>query len=439
MSDYMFMLESHLSADQYRVVGRMRELAGEAGINVFLTGGAIRDMLGGFPVRDLDFTIEGSALKLAKVAEKKYGARIVAADDHRKSVQMLFPGGVTVELAMARQEKFAKSRAKPQISPATIHEDLQSRDFTINAIGLSLNRASVGLPIDPTNGIGDVERKEVRAIHNYSFYDDPARMIRMIRLKVRLGYTIDERTRLQYENAREAEMLTRITPEALGAELRQIAAEINVADVMQALANEKLLDLYSTALTGPKLNMAGFAKLQKARQMVPVGAEFKIHPTPLFLDVLMEKLNAKERSALIKAADISRAEVAAWQKLSAVAKKLEKELKSPKLNKASLVYSALVKAPGEAILYLLLNSTQRLVQDRIRNHFQKYLPMSLEITDELVAATGVAAGTPKFQKAKEQMILTKLDARPKKVAPAEEPPPPPMSSFARGPSVRHAR
>jgi tRNA nucleotidyltransferase/poly(A) polymerase len=354
---------------------------------------------------------------------------------------MHFPGGVTVELAMARQEKFAKSGAKPQISSATIHDDLRSRDFTINAIGLSLNRASLGLPIDPTNGIGDVERKELRAIHNYSFYDDPARMLRMIRLKVRLGYTIDERTGLQYENAREAEMLTRISPEALGAELRQMAAEVNVADMMQALADEKLLDLYSPALTGAKLNMPAFTKLQKARQLVPVGAEFKMNPLPLFLSVLMEPLNAKERSALIHAAVLEKSEVNAWQKLDAVAKKLEKELKNPKLNKASQVYTLISKAPGEAVIYLMLNSTQRIVQDRIRNHFQKYLPLSLEVTDEAVAAAGVAPGTPKFQKTKDQMILTRLDARPKKVAPAEEPvaPPPPMSSFARGPSVRHAR
>ena len=77
MGDYMFMLESHLSAEQFRVVGQMRQLAGDAGINLFLTGGAMRDMLGGFPVRDLDFTIEGNAIKLAKVAEKKFGATIV--------------------------------------------------------------------------------------------------------------------------------------------------------------------------------------------------------------------------------------------------------------------------------------------------------------------------------------------------------------------------
>ncbi len=437
----MFMLESHLSADQFRVVGKMRQLAGDAGTNVFLTGGAIRDMLGGFPVRDLDFTVEGSALKLAKAAEKAFDAVIVGTDDHRKSVEMRFPGGVTVELAMARQEKFAKSGARPQISPATIHDDLRARDFTINAIGLSLNRASLGLPIDPTNGIGDVERKELRAIHNYSFYDDPARMLRMIRLKVRLGYGIDERTRLQYENAREAEMLNRISAEALGAELRQMAAEVNVADMMQALADEKLLDLYSPVLTGSKLNMPAFTKLQKARQLVPVGAEFKMNALPLFLSVLLDPLNAKERAALIKAADLSKSEVTAWQKLESVAKKLEKDLKNPKLNKASQVYTLITKAPGEAVIYLLLNSTQRIVQDRIRNHFQKYLPLSMEVTDEAVAASGVASGSPKFQKAKEQMILTRLDARPKKVAPVEEPAPapPPMSSFARGPSVRHAR
>jgi tRNA nucleotidyltransferase/poly(A) polymerase len=286
-----------------------------------------------------------------------------------------------------------------------------------------------------------VERKEVRAVHNYSFYDDPARMIRMHRLKVRLGFTIDERTRLQYENAREAEMLTRISPEALGAELRQIAGEVSVADVIQVLIDEKLLELFSSALAGGKLDMQSLHKLQKARQMVPVGAEFKMHPLPLFLDVLTEKLNAKERSALIKAADISRGEVNAWQKLAGVAKKLEKELKNAKLNKASQVYSVITKAPGEAVLYLILNSSQRIVQDRIRNHFQKYLPLSLEVGDEEVAAAGIPPSSPKFAKAKEQMILTRLDARPKKVVTAEEPttPPPPMSSFARGPSVRHAR
>ena len=341
---------------------------------------------------------------------------------------------------MSRQENFAKSGGRPQIAPATIHEDLRCRDFTINAVALSLNKASLGLPIDPTNGIGDIERKELRTIHNYSFYDDPARMLRLIRFKARLGYAIDERTRAHFDNAREAEMLTRISREALGAELRKMAEEPNAGDLMEALEQEKLIELYSPALAGPKLNLQTFQKLQKARQLVPGGAEFRLHGLPLFLNVLLEKLNAKERAALIQTAGVTRAEANAYQKLDALAKKLERELKGAKLQKASQLYQALKNAPGEAILYLLLHSSQRLVQDRIKNYFQKHLPASLEVTDEMVAATGAAPGTPKFHRTKEQMILTRLDARPKKPAPEPEPPPaPPMSSFARGPSVRHAR
>jgi tRNA nucleotidyltransferase (CCA-adding enzyme) len=438
MSDYMFMLESHLSTDQFRVVGEMQTIAAAAGVNLFLTGGAMRDMLGGFPVRDLDFTVETSPLKLLKALDK-HGATVVATDDLRKCVELRFPGGVTAELAMSRQEKYPKAGGKPVVTPAAaIHEDLRARDFTVNAIALSLNKASLGLPIDPTNGVGDIERKELRAIHNYAFYDDPSRMLRLIRFKVRLNYTIDERTRLQYENAREAEMLQRVTPEALGAELRHIADEPLAGDVMKALEDEKLIGLYSEALAGPKLNLATFAKLQKARQTAPV--DYRIHAMPLFLAVLLEKLNAKERAALIQSAALTKAEIAAAQKIDAAANKLEKILKSAKLQKASQLYQVLVKAPGELVLYLMVYSDQRLVQDRIKNYFAKYLPASLEITDEMVAATGVAPGTPKFQRAKEEMILTRLDARPKKpAAEPEPPPPPPMSSFARGPGPRAPR
>ena len=283
MSDYMFMLESHLSADQFRVVGQIQELAASAGAGVFLTGGAMRDMLGGFPVRDLDFTVEGSGPKLARAAEQKFGAQAVSTDELRKAVELRFPNGVTAEIGTAHSERFAKSGAKPQVAPATIHEDLRARDFTVNAIALSLNKASLGLLIDPTNGAGDIERKELRAIHNYAFYDDPSRLLRMIRFKVRLGYAIDERTKLQAENAREAEMLTRISPAALGEELRHMAKEPNSADLVHALEEEKLLTLYSPALTGPKANAAGLTKLQKARQMAPFGWDLRANWLPLFL------------------------------------------------------------------------------------------------------------------------------------------------------------
>ena len=441
MSDYMFMLESHLTGEQFRVVGQMQAAGAATGLSLYLTGGAMRDVLGGFPVRDLDFTVEGNPAKLVKVMTTMHGGVVVSTDEPKKSTQLRFEGGVTMEIAMARSERFAKSGARPTIEPATIHDDLRCRDFTVNAIGLSLNKASLGLLVDPTNGVGDIERKELRAVHNYSFYDDPSRMLRLIRFKVRLGYVIDERTRLQYENAREAEMLTRISAEALGRELRNLAAEPDSHDQLAAIEQEKLIELYLPELTGAKLNLPVFSKLQKARHMVPFGLDFRINTLPLFLYVLFEKLNSKERATLIGAAELTKVEAAAPEKLAGSAKKLEKDLKSPKLQKASQLYAVLSKAPGEQVLYLDVYSTQRIVHDRIRNYFQKYLPAALEVTNEVVAATGVAQGTPKFQRVKEEMIVARLDARPKKPAAAPEPlpPPPPMSGFVRGSGMRQAR
>jgi tRNA nucleotidyltransferase/poly(A) polymerase len=122
MSDYMFMLESHLSTDQFRVVSEMQKVASGMGVSLYLTGGALRDMLGGFPVRGLGFTTECNALKFAKVAEQKHGAEVVETDEHLKLANLKFFNGITCEVRMARAEKFAKSGSKTcaaAISPST--------------------------------------------------------------------------------------------------------------------------------------------------------------------------------------------------------------------------------------------------------------------------------------------------------------------------------
>src|SRR5215467_12588146 len=177
MSDYIYMLESHLSPDQNRVVEETQAAAALANVNVFLTGGAMRDMLGGFRIRDLDFSVEGNALKLAKAVAERGGAELEAVDEHRRSAELLFPSGVTAQIVMSRQEKYGKPGARPQVSAATIQEDLRGRDFTVNAIALSLNKASRGLLLDPTNGLADLERRELRTLNTYTFYDDPSRLI----------------------------------------------------------------------------------------------------------------------------------------------------------------------------------------------------------------------------------------------------------------------
>jgi tRNA nucleotidyltransferase (CCA-adding enzyme) len=212
MSDYMFMLESHLSADQSRAVSEIQAAATHANLNVFLTGGAMRDMLGGFPMLDIDFTIEGNASRWRRRWRRRAARRFSPRTITGSWRIWFFPSGVHATTGMARQEKYAKPGTKPTVKPATIHEDLRGRDFTINSIALSLNPASRGLLLDPNNGVGDLERKELRAVSNYTLYDDPIRLLRLLRFKVRLGFTIEERTKMQYDNAREAQLETRIAP-----------------------------------------------------------------------------------------------------------------------------------------------------------------------------------------------------------------------------------
>lgn len=438
MSDYMFMLDSHLTGEQSKTVASVREAAENDNLNVFLTGGAMRDMMGGFRIRDVDFTIEGPAVKFAKTLAHKMQAEVLTVDETRKSVELLFPGNVSGSISMARQERYAKPGGKPQVQPATIHEDLRGRDFTVNAIALSLGKASRGLLLDPTNGLGDLARKELCTTSNYALYDDPVRVLRLIRLRTRLGFTVSERTMAQYANVREAQLENRISAASLEHEIRQIALDPLPGDILKALEDEKLLHLFSPALSGPKLNLAGFQKLQKARQSLPFGLDLPIDSYSLFLFLLFEKLSPKERSQLLKAVPLPKNEVDAAAKLENRANKVEKELATATLKRPSALYAVLSKVPGEILLFLLMRSGQRLVLDRIRNHLQKYLPMAQEVTEKDVLEKGVQPGSPKYAKIYQQLVNARLDARPKKVIVEEPPPPPPpgpgrrsASSFGR--------
>jgi tRNA nucleotidyltransferase (CCA-adding enzyme) len=421
MSDYMFMLESHLSADQNRAVAELIKEASHANVNLFLTGGAMRDMLGGFQVRDLDFTVEGNALKLAKTVATRTHARVLETDDNRKSTELLFPTGVRAEISMSRQEVYPRTGARPQVTPAPIQDDLRRRDFTINAIALSLNRGSRGLLIDPTNGLADLGNKELRATHSYTFFDDPARLLRLIRFRVRFGFTVDERTERQYQNAREAGVEKYIAGRDLFEELRSIAEEQSAADVLRAFEKDGMLAIFSETLAGPKLSFLSLAKLERLKRLFPVNDGFGVGGLAPFLSVLTEKFNPRERTALAKTLEMRRSELDMWQKLEPRVKKLEHELKSARLRQPSQIYQVVSKAAGEEILYLMYRSGQKIVQDRLRNYLQKYYPAAQEVTDAEVEKAGAKPGTAKFAKLKEQLIITRLNTR-KKPAP---PPPPP--------------
>jgi tRNA nucleotidyltransferase (CCA-adding enzyme) len=430
MSDYMFMLESHLSADQNRVLEQVQAAAGAAGVNLFLTGGGMRDMLGGFQIRDLDFSVEGNALKVARALEENAGVRIVALDENRRTAELVFPGGVTAQVGMSRKERYAKSGSKPQVTPAAIQEDLCGRDFTINAMALSLNRASRGLLLDPTNGLADLGHREIRSTHPYVFYDDPGRLLRLVRLRVRLAFTVEERTRAQYDNARAAQLEKLIPAHTLFEELKHTADEPSVSEVVRALDEEGLLALCSPALSGSKLNLAALVRLEKAERLVESANGAVTPKLAPFLYALTAKLTPKEKLAFAKAVEIPKAEMELWRNLEPRARKLEQALKSARVKKPSHVYEALSGAPRDELVFLLCYSAHRVVQERIRNYIQKYLPAMQEVPQAEWDAIEGQPGTAKYNRNRHVLVAAHLDVRPRK--PPEPEPAPPVEAAMRG-------
>src|SRR6202022_2404809 len=201
MADYIYLLENRLSAAQQAALLAVREVARAKGVTVFLVGGAVRDMTSGSPVRDLDVVVQGNPLKLKKDIEKTKGV-ITGEHEAGQSLFVRFPGGVRMEIGSTLSVTYPKP-GKPAFKPATILDDLRRRDFTANAMALSLNDGSYGLLMDPLNGVADIENRELRLVSNYGFIEDPVRMIRAARFSARLGWQMDERTQQRYETGKQ--------------------------------------------------------------------------------------------------------------------------------------------------------------------------------------------------------------------------------------------
>ncbi|MCA1610640.1 MAG: hypothetical protein LC780_07230 [Acidobacteria bacterium] len=172
-------------------------MAAADGVRIAVVGGVVRDRL--LKLRgadgDVDVTVEGDAIALARRAARSSG---LALKVHERfgTATLSAAGGWSIDLARARREIYRRPGALPEISPATIEEDLARRDFTVNAMAVELSQpSSEALFHDPFGGGADLGRRLLRVLHARSFEDDPTRALRAVRYANRLGLRIERRTR----------------------------------------------------------------------------------------------------------------------------------------------------------------------------------------------------------------------------------------------------
>src|SRR5207302_8722516 len=165
---------------------------------------------------------------------EKGGAKVLVEDEKYRHVEVLFAGDCEGSISAARDDYYVRPGTRPELRWSTIMEDLRRRDFSLNAIAISLNPASRGLLLDPTNGLSDIERGEVRALTIHSFTNQPVRLLRVLRFSSRMGFKLAGRTEEWFDLAIERELHHTITPEDAGTELRSLAREENPAAILKS-------------------------------------------------------------------------------------------------------------------------------------------------------------------------------------------------------------
>src|SRR5450432_2743032 len=361
MADYIYTMELRLTPNQQKGVTLVQEIARAAGMNVYLTGGAVRDIISGLPIRDLDFTVQGNPLKLQKDFERA-GAVIGGSDDDTKTLYVTLPGSVRAEVSSARSEHYEKTGKPPIVTPATLIEDLRRRDFTVNAMALSLNPGSRGLLMDPYNGAADIEAKVLRVLHNYAFVEDPSRLLRASRFSARFHWPLEERTQARYDAAKENNYIEYITNKAIGYEIEQLAYEEDPLHIVRVLEKEGWLKVLNPHWTSAKVDTAQLGQLLKTRQqMTELG--YAPDPAPAVMYFLTARLGDKDIADMRK--QIPRKDlVEAWRDLEDHAKELAKRLVGKEAATPSRAWKLLSEARPEMILFLALTARQQAVMQK---------------------------------------------------------------------------
>jgi tRNA nucleotidyltransferase (CCA-adding enzyme) len=444
MADYIYTMEIRLTPDQMKGVNLVQEVARNAGITLYLTGGAIRDIISGFTIRDLDFTVQGNPLKLQKDFERA-GAQLAGHDEDTRTLFLVLPGNVRAEIGMARTEVYEKVGRAPVITPASIQEDLRRRDFTVNAMALSLNEGSRGLLLDPFNGVADIEAKLLRILHNYSFVEDPSRLIRATRFAARFHWPLEERTQQRYDAAKENKYIEHISRSAVGHEIAQLAHEDDPLSVVRALEKEEWLKVLHPHWSSTKVDTNGLALLMKTRQqMVDLG--YTVDPSAAVMHFLTARLSDKDISDLRR--QIPRKDlIESWSDIEEHAKDLAKRLTGKEAATSSRTWNLLSAARPEMILFLAVTARNQTVAGKIKNFLTKWRQVQQRIPLPEMTELLITPALPEYPKIARDVFMLLLDGRLrsrtetlkflKPFAPPPPPPPPPPRR-GRGPKAAAA-
>lgn len=342
-----------------RLAREVGHLADKKGLAVYLVGGVVRDLILSREIKDLDFVVEGDAIKFAQAIalEKKYK---ITAYHQFGTATVFWKNDLEIDFVSARKEKYEYAGALPKVEMASLRDDLFRRDFTINTLCLSMNKKSWGKLIDVYGGLNDLESKSICVLHEKSFLDDPTRILRAVRFSQRLNFRIESKTLGLIKRAVHQHALHEVKRPRLFQELKKNFSEKNSKSQIQTLHKIKILSAIHRRF---KVDVA---------KLAAIDTFFKNNPDEKWLFIFMSLVStftSKELGEFLKIIQLNKID----QK--SVSQSLEVHRVLTALNKhlinRSEIYMILNSFAPETVRYFYLCAKTVRQKNRIRCYLER--------------------------------------------------------------------
>ena len=345
-----------IDEDYFSLLKKIGKVAKEENLKAYLVGGMVRDLLLGFDNLDIDIVVENNAARLADALIKNIPSGEFSAKHDRfhtaKVIININEKKIPVDLASTREETYAKPAALPDVTVSTLENDLRRRDFTINALAVSLLPNDFGDVVDYFEGLEDlIERKRIKILHPKSFIDDPTRMIRAVRFAVKLGFEIEENTKKLLETALDSKQFDNLIEKIRGdrvkieiryflKQIKNMPSESNVKELLDKLLESGIYRLISTDL---KFNVV--SELWNATKYIPRKYE---NQWLIYLALFIKHLDSEKQLTIMNNLQLISDEISIISKAFVVYKKLL----SYKSLDSMLVYKELKALRPESIILI---------------------------------------------------------------------------------------
>ena len=376
----------------------------------YLVGGCLRDLILGVKNLDLDIAIEGNGIIFAQNLAQKLKLTLKIYERFGTAA-LILTNGLKVDIATTRQEKYPYSAALPVVSPGSLREDLKRRDFTINALAISLAEGRYQGIIDPYGGQDDLASGKIRILHNLSFQDDPTRILRAVRFSQRFDFKVEPQTLALLKQAIRGGLLDKVHPHRMRDELILILKEQNPFKPIKQLSDLGALSFISTKLKISKSTQVLFKSINK--EIIGFVKEFparrQLDTWLVYFTGLLGSLTLLEIKMVICKLGLPKADqkriISYYQVRKKIISSLNKKQVAPER-----IFLLLRPLSYETIILLRAATPNKNFKKHLANFLKIYHDMHLSISGGDLGNLGVLPG-PEYKKIFAKVLAAKLNGQ----------------------------